>query len=80
MATGWTWDYVADSVDLPRLDALTKYWNKFPPVHQMVADYLGYGKTKQSDVSSITEVPVASVSKHEFEQLLVDFKLEIPDG
>lgn len=40
-STGWTWDYVAEHVDLPRLQALNKYWAGHPPVHVMVAAYLG---------------------------------------
>lgn len=40
-STGWTWDYIAEHVDLPRLAALNTYWDNHPPVHVMVAAYLG---------------------------------------
>jgi hypothetical protein len=40
-STGWTWDYVAENVDLPRLEALNRYWKGHPPVHVMVAAYFG---------------------------------------
>jgi hypothetical protein len=80
MSTGWTWDYTANEVDLHRLGVLARTWEKNPPVHRMVAAYLGFGKKTQTDISTITEVPVAALPKHEFEQLLADFKLEIPDG
>ena len=39
--TGWTWDYIAENVDLPRLESLNRYWDQFPPLHVMVASYLG---------------------------------------
>lgn len=31
-ATGWTWDVVGE-LTLPRLRALNKHWDDFPPVH-----------------------------------------------
>ena len=40
-STGWTWDYVAENVDLPRLECLSRYWDRFPPVHVLVASYMG---------------------------------------
>lgn len=40
---GYTWDYVEQHIDLPRLAAMNRYWDKHPPVHIMVAAYLGYG-------------------------------------
>lgn len=46
--TGWTWDYVLEHVDLPRLESLNAYWRDYPPLHVMVRDYLGIKpKTKQ---------------------------------
>ena len=44
MATGWTWDYVEEQVDVPRLAAMSAYWEDYPPLHVMVAAYLGIGK------------------------------------
>lgn len=29
--TGWTWDYVADHITLPRLATLQRQWLKYPP-------------------------------------------------
>jgi len=40
-ATGWTWDYVGEFLTLPRLRALVKRWNEFPPVSESVAALLG---------------------------------------
>ena len=39
--TGWTWDYIEDNLTLPRVYALMNYWGKHPPLHVMVAAYLG---------------------------------------
>jgi len=30
-STGWTWDYVADNLDLPRIGHLNDYWRGHPP-------------------------------------------------
>jgi hypothetical protein len=40
-STGWTWDYIAENVDLVRLAAMNDYWRGHPPVHAMVAAYFG---------------------------------------
>lgn len=42
MSTGWTWEYVGQHMDLPRLFALSGYWKKYPPVHVLFAAYAGY--------------------------------------
>lgn len=44
--TGWTWDYIGEHMTLDRLGALTKYWNSHPPMHLMVAAYLGIKPTR----------------------------------
>lgn len=47
-STGLPWDQILDEWDLPRLDAMTRYWNDHPPVHVMVAAYLGVKPSNQS--------------------------------
>lgn len=46
--TGWTWDEVG-RLTMPRLKALNRYWKKHPPVHLLVAAYLGYEAPAESD-------------------------------
>jgi hypothetical protein len=41
ICTGWTWDYIAEHVDIPRLESLNRYLAAHPPLHMMVAAYLG---------------------------------------
>lgn len=48
MSTGWTWDQVRNELDVPRLKALNAYWKKQPPVHLLVAAYLGYSPAEES--------------------------------
>lgn len=36
-ALGWTWDYVEENLDVPRLAALTDYWREHPPTHVLLA-------------------------------------------
>lgn len=40
-STGWTWDYIDQSMTVPRVVALFKHFDKSPPLHAMVAAYLG---------------------------------------
>ncbi len=39
--TGWTWEYIDTSMDIPRLSALNKRWRKNPPLREMMQAYLG---------------------------------------
>jgi hypothetical protein len=40
--TGWTWEYVGKHMTIPRLNKMTEYWDRHPPVHLMVAGFMGY--------------------------------------
>lgn len=59
-----SWDEVLDQLDLPALAALTRYWHRHPPVHVMVAAYVGY---KGDDE------PKAESSEAAIEQLMAAF-------
>jgi len=52
MSTGWTLDYVGNHLDLPRLKTLNKYWKKFPPVHVLIASYVGYKEPAEETPAS----------------------------
>jgi len=41
---GWTWEYIDDCLTLPRLYAINESWASCPPLHRMIAAFLGYGK------------------------------------
>lgn len=49
MSTGWTWDYVLQEVDIPRLEALNAYWKEMPPPHIMLAARWGVLKPKDAE-------------------------------
>lgn len=56
-ATGWTWEYIDEFMTLPRYEEMREYWDDNPPVHIMVAAYLGHGeKQGQQDGGSIEEL------------------------
>jgi hypothetical protein len=42
MSTGWTWDYIGNNLDLPRLFSLYDYWKINPPSHLLLKAYVGY--------------------------------------
>lgn len=44
--TGLPWDTIGEQFDLPRLEAMNAYWRTHPPLHLMVAAYLGIGNSK----------------------------------
>lgn len=56
--TGWTWDTVLSELDLPRLAALNLYWESHPPVHILIAAYMGV-KPKQA-INPITKTEITS--------------------
>lgn len=47
MSTGWTLDYIRESLDIPTLDSFNRYWEQFPPLHIIAAHYTGAAKPKQ---------------------------------
>ncbi len=66
MSTGMTWDEVQDQLDIPSLNALTAYWDSYPPIHIMVAGYFGIepkkkasDKPKENDQSMLAELMAA---------------------
>lgn len=54
--TGWTWDYVGEHIDIPRLLALKEYWAENPPVHMMVKAYLGIGKKEEEKPGNLGDL------------------------
>lgn len=43
MTFGWSWEYIDDFMTIPRLLEMTEYWEKYPPLHVMVAQYFEIG-------------------------------------
>jgi len=41
MSCHWTFEYIDEQMTLPRLAALSAYWQHSPPVHISIASYLG---------------------------------------
>lgn len=57
---------------------MNAYWEEHPPVHLMVAAYLGVGKKSSSaePIESASEfVPVATLPKDEFDALIAGLGL-----
>lgn len=80
--TGWTWDYIAENVDLPRLKALNLYWSDNPPLHRMVASFLGIEPAKTPQQTASLEeaaefIPANRVSASEFDAILAQHGLPI---
>ena len=59
MCTGWEWDYVGQHMDIPRWRAMQRYLKRWPPLHQMVAVYLGLGKEEKPERGSMGELTAA---------------------
>ena len=62
MSTGMTWEQVQDELDWPAVEALTDYWKENPPVHVLVAAYMGAGQEEkpqsmtQEDIEALMAV------------------------
>jgi hypothetical protein len=50
--TGWSWAGVGQ-LTIPRFKALLRFWQQHPPVHRMVAAYMGI---KPGDASAGTPI------------------------
>lgn len=59
--TGWTWDEVG-RLTMPRLKALNRYWKKHPPVHLLVASYLGYEMPVEFETESEDDTVDAAIA------------------
>jgi hypothetical protein len=62
------------------VEAMNAYWGDHPPLHIMVAAYLGIGtKSTESTAEAIESasefVPVASLPRDEFDAVLASFGL-----
>jgi hypothetical protein len=60
--TGWTWDYVDETLTVARLKALQDYWADNPPVQAMIAAYFGIKPEKKQSktdfIQSIMHMPI----------------------
>jgi hypothetical protein len=65
---GWSWEYIDEQMTLPRLRAIWKQWNRFPPLHMMVGAYFGYGKEKKAaaETNEPLDSMFASLSSNPF--------------
>ncbi len=46
------WDEIEATMTVSRYDALTRYWQRHPPVHRLFAAWLGYEAPSTAPVSS----------------------------
>ena len=52
-----TWEEVREQFDIPRVGAMQRYWVENPPLHQLVAAYLGFkGKPTVTTESDLAEL------------------------
>lgn len=73
-------------MDLPSIYALQAYWRAHPPVHQLVASYMGYKVPDKKavgqndgDLQAAAEfgIPVATISAAEYDQQLQDLGIPL---
>lgn len=57
VSAGWTLDYVENAITLSRVRALYAYWRKNPPVHKLIARFVGY--QPPSDFGSVAPAPAS---------------------
>lgn len=77
-STGWTWDYVAENIDLPRMKHLGDYWAQHPPMHILMASYVGFKpqampseNDEQGDIAeALNALGGDTLSEDEFNELL----------
>lgn len=55
-----SFEEVRNQFDMPRLTALNKYNERFPPFHVLIASYFGFGKEVASNNDADVEALLAS--------------------
>ena len=53
--TGWTWDYVEETLTIPRLKALYGEWRVNPPLPIIVAAFLGVKPKEEGSTEELVE-------------------------
>lgn len=56
---GWTWHYIDQEVDLPMVQALSRYWRQYPPPQVQLARitaWMGYKAAREPDPSPAQEI------------------------
>ena len=56
VSTGMTWEEVREQFDVPRVKALNAYLEQYPPVHQLVAAYVGHKPKKESSERDLEQL------------------------
>jgi hypothetical protein len=54
--TGWTYSYVEEELDMPLLVMLAEEWEENPPVHMLLAAFMGYKPKSKSRVNDPAEL------------------------
>lgn len=57
-------------MDLPRVQSLSAYWQQHPPMHILLAAYVGYQAPEQIAPEEQDVLPAQTLSEHDFNQLL----------
>lgn len=71
--TGWTWDYVWRSLDVPRINALLEHWQLEPPVGVLFASFAGFKRPQRK--RAVTDAD----RRRQAEELLGLFGVKAPD-
>ncbi len=55
MVFGYSFEYIDQFMTLPRVMEIQNYWRKHPPVHVMIAAYLGIKPEAESKSETLSE-------------------------
>ena len=53
--TGWTWDYVEETLTVPRLKALHREWERHPPLPILFAAWVGVKPKEHGTAEELVE-------------------------
>lgn len=69
MCTGWSWDTIDREMDLIRFAAMSRYWDRHPPLHLMVQSYLGIKPVVRNSASRQSETDNTEQDVREFAEM-----------
>jgi hypothetical protein len=82
---GWSYEYIDEHMTFPRFKALVNYWKLHPPVHVLLAGFVGYkpslaGKDSWIERKLTYEQCLAEAQKpHELKEDIHAFAAELKE-
>lgn len=76
---GYEWDYIGEHLDIPKLNQITKYQRRIPPLHQLVAGYLGVNTDDLTSENNLNSF-ISDMKKNGYSETKKINRIKIQNG